>query len=177
MRKTIILIAVALLLTINIVAAAESAEPTQQNLQELETKRLIIEENAKVKAELRQYIERKVLDIESDMQASVDENFRELDSRMDTKIRKAGFKIGIILLTSIVLGGSINLWIQRTVKKKRMIRQDMNDQNIKEKLQIPVQQIGKTDDTITRVTEKEPEKRAKPTENKPDYDEIPAMGK
>lgn len=136
MKTALIIIA---LLLIPLIAAQEE-QP--QNLGELETRKLIIEENAKVKAEIKQYIDRKSIEYDQDVQRVISENFNELDKELDKKLRKTGLKLGIIIITSIILGGTILIWIQRSLNKKRIIPKKQPDPQLEETIQhtyVPIQ--------------------------------------
>jgi len=113
----------------------------EETLSEVDTKRLIIEENAKSTAAIKQYLDRKTIDYERDMQRVIDKNFEVLDGRIDGFIRKTGFKLGVIWLAATVLGGLIVLLINNQLSKKRYIRPVSHDPKIRETVKIDLDTI------------------------------------
>jgi hypothetical protein len=136
-----IVIAVMLLIYVtNIVVAVE--EPPI-DLQQLETKTLIIEQNAKATAELKEYFERKTIDYNKNTQRMIDENFKVLDKRQDEFLREAGFKMGAIFFSGIVAGQLIVLLIRRKLDKRAIVKKNLWDYRHNENIVVP---LPKTDE-------------------------------
>lgn len=131
-----LILLMSLLLTTNIVMAV--GEETKIDLSELETKALIIEQNAKGTAELKEYFERKTIDYNKNTQRMIDENFKVLDKRQDEFLREAGFKMGAIFFSGIVAGQLIVLLIRRKLDKRAIVKKNLWDYRHQENLVVPL---------------------------------------
>lgn len=137
-RQTTIVLMI--LLCTNLVIAVDN---TQVDLVDIEQKQLIIQESAKTRAEVKQYIDKKSIDFKVQTEKAVDENFAVLDTRINGMVRDAGFKLGVIFFSSIVLGGALLILINRRIKRKSYIKSHSVDQVLRE-------------DQIIRTTENDP---------------------
>ena len=127
---------IVLIILSGLVVAVEQNEDV--NLQELEYKKLIIEENAKTRADIKQYLDRKAVEYEKSVKNDVENNLRVLDERIDSKIRSAGFKFGIIFFTGLIAGMMIVYLIKRRIEKVSIIKRDVGDETMQEAIKIDV---------------------------------------
>ncbi len=145
-------------------SAQQAPNSEQIVLTELETRQLIIEENAKTRAEIKEYLERKTIDYNKNTQTMIDKNFQALDNRLDGMIRDAGFKVGVIWFSSIMLAGSLLLWINRKVNKKAIVQTHLGDSRFGERIVVsegvPTQSMPERE----KVPEKAPVKPKKAPE-------------
>lgn len=121
-----------LLMTMLCITIVAGAEDTQIDLVDIEQKTLIIEESAKTRAELKQYIDKKSIDFKVQTEKAVDENFAVLDQRINGMIRNAGFKLGVIWFSALVFGGTILILINRRIKRRQFIKKHSVDQVLRE---------------------------------------------
>ena len=112
--KTTTLLVIMLVLMTTIV----TAEETKTNLAEVEYKQIVIQENAKTQAYIKQELAKRDADIERKVYKYIDDNFAVLDGRIDGFIRKASFKLGMVFLSGMVLGGTILMLINKKLKRK-----------------------------------------------------------
>lgn len=127
---------VILLIFSSSVFAIEQSEDV--NLQELEYKKLVIEENAKTRADIKQYLDRKAVEYEKSVKDDIDDNLRVLDERIDSKIRSAGFKFGIIFFSGLIAGMMIVYLIKRRIEKVSIIKRDIGDETMQESVNIAI---------------------------------------
>jgi len=122
----------------SIVLAAEESS-TKVDLTEIQIKTLYLQEEAKTRAEMKQYFANQRILMEKDLQKSVDENFQILDKRQDVFLREASFKLGIIFFSALISGSLIVMLIRRKIDKKEYIKTTMTDNTHKEKLFLNVE--------------------------------------
>lgn len=125
--KKLILIAIVMLSLTNIVLAEDGDQTT--NLQEIEYKKLLLEQHAQTKAHFKQELAKRDAELEKKVTSMIDENFRILDDRVDGFIRKATFKFGMAFFSGLVLGGTILLIIQNSLRRKRAIKKHLVQPN------------------------------------------------
>lgn len=116
--KTTTIIVIMLVLMTTIVTAEETA--TKTNLQEIEYKQVVIQENAKTQAYIKQELAKRDAEIEKKVYKYIDDNFAVLDGRIDGFIRKASFKLGMVFLSGMVLGGTILMLINKKLRRKTL---------------------------------------------------------
>jgi hypothetical protein len=141
MTKNLLVISILLILATNNVLGVEvpTTPTTAVDLSTLETKALIIEQNAKTVAEIKEYFERKTIDYNKNTQRMIDENFKVLDKRQDDFLREAGFKLGAVFLSGIVAGQLIVLLIKRQIDKRALVKKQMWDRRHKEEVTVPIE--------------------------------------
>lgn len=127
--KTTTIIILMLLITTGLATGATTE--TGVNLQEIDYKTVVIQENAKTQAYIKQELAKRDADMEKKIYKYVDDNFGVLDQRIDGFIRKATFKLGMVFLSGMVLGGSILLLINKRIKKKRLGRKNLTPEESK----------------------------------------------
>lgn len=137
MKKIGILIIMTILLT-NIALAAENTNTANNpvSLTEIETKQLFIQENAKTIAAIKQYIDKKTLEYEIYTKKEIESNFIVLDKRISKFTRDAGIKLGAIFFSGIIFGGLILIYINRQLKKKTIVKRELLDQRMNERITI-----------------------------------------
>ena len=150
MRRNILVIITIILLTANnVLAVGETTTQNQvQDLTQLEIKALVIEQNAKSTAEIKEFFERKTIDYNKNTQRMIDENFKVLDARQDAFLREAGFKLGAVFLSGIVAGQLIVLLIKRKIDKTAVVKKNLWDARHQENIVVPL------DDVISKEQEK-----------------------
>ena len=139
MKKSFMIMIVLSLLFINIAMAATTTttntnsnnDDNKVNLQEIDYKTIVIQENAKTQAYIKQELAKRDADMEKKIYKYVDDNFAVLDDRIDGFIRKATFKLGMVFLSGMVLGGSILLLINNALRKKRIGRKNLSPEETK----------------------------------------------
>lgn len=136
MKKMIIIIMTILLLSVMIISAQETTTQTPTQLTEIELKKLIIEQNAKTTAEIKTYLDKKSIEYDKNTQKYVDENFKILDERIDSFIRKASFKLGAVFLSALIAGELIVLLIKRKIEKTVILKKQFYDDRHKEQVKI-----------------------------------------
>jgi hypothetical protein len=129
MKKAFTITIVLMLLSVSVVMAAET--DTSVNLKEVDYKTVVIQENAKTQAYIKQELAKRDADMEKKIYKYVDDNFGVLDERIDGFIRKATFKLGMVFLSGMVLGGSILLLINKGLRKKRIGRKNLTPEETK----------------------------------------------
>jgi len=134
--KMVVMCLVVLIILSNIVLAVE--ENQDVNLRELEYKKLVIEENAKTRADIKQYLDRKAVEYEKSVNEEIEKNLRVLDDRIDDKIRSAGFKFGIIFFSGLIAGMMIVYLIKRRIEKVSIIKRDVGDETLQESIKIDI---------------------------------------
>jgi len=134
MNKTISISIVVAMLLVGVVSAAETTTTNggAVNLQEIDYKQVVIQENAKTQAYIKQELAKRDADMEKKIYKYVDDNFAVLDTRIDEFIRKATFKLGMVFFSGMVLGGSILLLINKSLKKKRIGRKNLTPEESRE---------------------------------------------
>jgi len=137
MKKIGIIIIMTILL-INIALAAENTNTANNpvSLTEIETKQLFIQENAKTIAAIKQYIDKKTLEYEIYTKKEIESNFIVLDKRISKFTRDAGIKLGAIFFSGIIFGGLILIYINRQLKKKTVVKRELLDQRMNERITI-----------------------------------------
>lgn len=135
MKKTVTITIVLSLLLLSVAMGAETTtqttDTTKVNLQEIDYKTVVIQENAKTQAYIKQELAKRDADMEKKIYKYVDDNFAVLDDRIDGFVRKATFKLGMVFLSGMVLGGSILMLISRSLKKKRIGRKHLTPEETK----------------------------------------------
>lgn len=126
MKKILVIIIMLSLLSVMLVSG-EDDQTT--NLQEIEYKKLLLEQHAKTQAEFKQELAKRDAQLETKVVSMVDENFRVLDERIDGFIRKAVFKLGMAIFSAIVLSGSVLMLINNQLKRKRAIKKKLVNHN------------------------------------------------
>lgn len=106
------------------------------NLAEIEYKQLVIQESAKTRADIKQYLDRKTIEYEKTTKNEIEENLRVFDERIDGKIRGAGFKFGMIFFCGLIAGMMIVYLIKRRVDKNSIIKSSIPDQHFQEGVEI-----------------------------------------
>lgn len=124
MKKAIILI---VLLLLPVASAADLATPPAPaqggtDLSAIETKALILEQNALLRAHIEQDLAKRDAANEQRITSYIDENFQALDNRIDQFIRRASFKLGMVFFSGLVMGGTILLLINNQLRRKRAIK-------------------------------------------------------
>ena len=161
------IIVMLLLLTIVV-----SAEDQTTNLQEIEYKQLLIEQNAKTQAFIKQELAQRDAQLEKKIVGMVNENFAFLDQRIDGFIRTATFKFGMAFFSGMVLGGSILLLINNQLRRKRAIKKKLENHNLQEEKMIlsgeTLIKIQEATETVDELTE---DATPKKTTNKTTNDE------
>lgn len=147
MKRTIMLLIIGLLM-IGLVSAAETPEPAKTNLQEIEYKQLLIEQQAKIQNNIRQELAKRDADIEIKINDYVDNNFQVLDERINEFIQKATFKLGMAFVSALVLGGSILLLINFQLNRKKAI---------KKRLVTERESLVLSGNTLTKIREQQEE--------------------
>lgn len=107
------------------VMAAETVPQERINLAEIEYKTLLLEQHAKTQNTFKQELAKRDTDIKAYVNEKVDDNFIVLDERINDFIRKATFKLGMVFVSGIVLGGSILLLINNQLRRKRAIKKNL----------------------------------------------------
>lgn len=125
MKKLLAIILMLSLLSIVVV----SAEDQTTNLQEIEYKKLLLEQHAKTQAEFKQELAKRDAMLETKVVSMVNENFAQLDKRIDGFIRQATFKLGMAFLSAMVLGGTILMLINNQLSRKRAIKRKLENHN------------------------------------------------
>jgi hypothetical protein len=108
-----------------------SPDDTKVNLQEIDYKTVVIQENAKTQAYIKQELAKRDADMEKKIYKYVDDNFSVLDERIDGFIRKATFKLGMVFFSGMVLGGTILLLINKALRKKKIGRKHLTPEESK----------------------------------------------
>jgi len=139
MKKAIITIMIIMLLlnTLPLVIAAEEST-TKVDLTEIQIKTLYLQEEAKTRAEIKQYFANQRILLEKDLQKSIDENFQVLDKRQDTFLREASFKLGITFFSGLIAGMLVVMLIWRKITKKTIIKPNVEDKRHQEAMMIPI---------------------------------------
>lgn len=140
--KTTLLVVMLVLLTIVV-----SAEETSVNLKEVEYKQIVIQENAKTQAYIKQELAKRDADMERKVYKYIDDNFLILDERIDGFIRKASFKLGMVFFSGLVLGGTILMLINKRIKRKRLGSKYLSPEQSKGEEKYTTL----NDDTVTRM--------------------------
>lgn len=130
-----------IILTLISVAIVQAETPTSTTLSEIDINKLVIEENAKTRADLKEYIDRKVVEYQKYTKQEVEANFQALDLQINKFIRKASIKIGVIFFSAILFGGTILLLINRQVNKKSIVKREMIDTRFQEKIYLLEEQM------------------------------------
>lgn len=125
MKKLIIVIVMLSLLSTVVLGADDQTT----NLQEIEYKKLLLEQHAKTQAEFKQELAKRDALLEEKVVTMVDENFLALDKRIDGFIRKAVFKLGMAIFSAIVLGGSVLMLIRNQLTRKKAIKKTLTQPN------------------------------------------------
>lgn len=128
MKKAIILIFLAILLTTSVMGA-ETIPQERVNLQEIEYKTLLLEQHAKTQNTFRQELAKRDTDIKIYVDDQMNANFEVLDKRIEAFVRKATFKLGMVFVSGLVLGGSILLLISNQLRRKRAIKKRLTGIN------------------------------------------------
>lgn len=128
-NKKITLLVTLILLSVVVVNAQE--ENTKTNLAEIEYKQIVIQENAKTQAYIKQELAKRDAEIEKKVYKYIDDNFAVLDKRIDEFIRKASFKLGMVFFSGLVLGGTILMLINKKIKRKMIGRKNLTPEQSK----------------------------------------------
>lgn len=135
-------IAVIILLALVMITLVRGETTTSTTLTDIDVNKLIIEENAKTRADLKEYIDRRVVEYQKYTKKEVETNFVALDSQLNKFIRKASIKLGAIFFSAILFGGTVLLLINRQVNKKSIVKREMIDTRFQEKLYLLEEQMN-----------------------------------
>lgn len=114
------------LLLISVVSAQETPDPVRTNLQDIEYKQLLVQQQAKIQLDMRNELDKNNAELETKIYAYVDENFQVLDGRINDFVTKATFKLGMAFLSATVLGGTILMLINNRINRKRAIKKRLD---------------------------------------------------
>ena len=151
MKQAMLLILLAMVLSTSVMAVVDPNPQERVNLQEIEYKTLLLEQHAKTQNLYRQELRKRDGEIKTYVDEQLEENFVVLDKRMNDFVRKASFKLGMVFVSGIVLGGSILLLISNQLRRKRAIKKKLTGLNEEMVLS------GQTLTTIKAQTSDDPE--------------------
>lgn len=144
MKKKLTIIIMLMLLATTVVMAEEQTDPNRQNLQDIEYKQLVIQQNLQTQNFIKTELAKRDEAQQKEIKAYVDENFRALDGRINGFIKQMGFKLGMIFISGVVLGGSILLLINNQLRKKNAVKKVLKQKN---------EEFILSGETITKVKE------------------------
>lgn len=169
MKKIGILLVILLFMTTIVIAA----EGQTTNLQEIEYKKLLLEQHAKTQAEFKQELARRDALLEEKVVSMVNENFQQLDKRIDGFIRTATFKLGMAFLSAMVLGGSILMLIRLQLYRKKAIKKKLeNHDQAQESMLLSGDTLHAIQEQ-SEVVSTEPKKKGRPKKELPKDEDFP----
>jgi len=164
MNKTTTTMIIIMLLTITVVTAVEPVTPEERtNLQDIEYKRLLLEQHAKTQAMFMQELSKRDAQLETRITTYVDDNFKVLDGRIDSFIKNATFKLGMVFFSGLVLGGSILLLINHQLRRKKAIKKRLTGIN---------EQMTLSGNTLTKIREETETVNNEPTKEEKEINDL-----
>lgn len=164
MNKTTTTMIIIMLLTITLATAVEPVTPEERtNLQDIEYKRLLLEQHAKTQAMFMQELSKRDAQLETRITTYVDDNFKVLDGRIDSFIKNATFKLGMVFFSGLVLGGSILLLINHQLRRKKAIKKRLTGIN---------EQMTLSGNTLTKIREETETVNNEPTKEEKEINDL-----